>query len=109
MPLFLKILKAGKGRRFIREKVFPALVTKRVNTIYMTTTFHISTEELNDEFLQRLKNTFGKKQLLITVEEDDSDTFYLLSTQQNRDKFKQSLQELKNGEVVSVSLEDLRK
>ncbi|MEJ7683089.1 MAG: hypothetical protein WKG06_35585 [Segetibacter sp.] len=75
----------------------------------MITTFHISTEELNDEFLQRLKNVFGEKQLLITIEEDEDDTFYLLSTKENRNKFKQSLKELNNGEVVSVSLEDLRK
>ncbi len=75
----------------------------------MTTTYHVSGEELNDEFLQKLKNTFGKKQLLITVEEDEDDTFYLLSTKENRDKFKQSLKELNNGELVSVPLEDLRK
>lgn len=75
----------------------------------MTTTYHISTDELNEEFLQRLKNTFGKKQLLITIEEDEDDTFYLLSTKENRDKFKQSLKELSSGDVVAVSLEDLRK
>ena len=75
----------------------------------MTTTFHISPDELNDEFLQKLKSTFGKKHLLITVEEDEDDTFYLLSTKENRDKFKQSLKELNDGEVVVVSLEDLRK
>ncbi len=75
----------------------------------MTTTYHISTEELNDEFLQKLKNTFGKKQLLITIEENDDDTFYLLSSKQNRDKFKQSIKELENGNIVGVSLEDLRK
>ncbi len=75
----------------------------------MTTTYHISTEELNDEFLQKLKNTFGKKQLLITIEENDDDTFYLLSSKENRDKFKQSIKELENGNIVAVSLEDLRK
>lgn len=75
----------------------------------MTTTFHISADELNDEFLQRLKKTFEKKQLLITVEEDEDDTFYLLSTQENKHKFKQSLKELKSGNVVTMSLEDLRK
>lgn len=75
----------------------------------MTATYHISTDELNDEFLQKLKKTFGKKQLLITVEEDEDDTFYLLSTKENRDKFKQSIKELNNGEMVTVSLEDLRK
>lgn len=75
----------------------------------MTATFHMSAEELNDEFLQKLKIAFGKKQLLITIEEDEADTFYLLSTEENRDKFKQSLKELKEGEVVTMSLEDLRK
>lgn len=75
----------------------------------MTATYHISTDELNDEFLQRLKNTFGKKQLLITIEEDEDDTFYLLSTKENRDKFKRSMKELESGNVVEVSLNDLRK
>lgn len=75
----------------------------------MVTTYHISAEELNDEFVQRLKNTFGKKQLLITVEEDEDDTFYLLSTRENKDKFKQSIKELESGNIVEVSLEDLRK
>lgn len=75
----------------------------------MATAYHISTDELNEEFLQRLKNTFGKKQLLITIEEDEDDTFYLLSAKENRDKFKQSLKELNSGEIVTVSLEELRK
>ena len=75
----------------------------------MTTTYHISTDELNEEFLQNLKQSFGKKQLLITVEEDTDDTFFLLSTDDNRNKFKRSLKELNAGEVVSVSFDDLRK
>ncbi len=75
----------------------------------MTTTFHISPDELNDEFLQMLKMSFGKKQLLIAVEEDIDDTFQLLSTKQNRSKLKQSLKELEAKDVVTVTLEDLRK
>jgi len=75
----------------------------------MTTTYHLSSEELNDDFLQKLKQTFGKKKLFITIEEDEDDTFFLLSTKENRDKFKQSLKELNKGEVVEVSMEDLRK
>lgn len=75
----------------------------------MTTTYHISADELNEGFLQKLKSTFGKKQLLITIEEDEDDTFFLLSTKENREKFKQSLKELANGDVIAVSLEDLRK
>ena len=75
----------------------------------MTTTYHISSDELNEDFLQKLKQTFGKKQLLITVEEEDDDTFFLLSTKANRKKFKKSLKELDEGALVNVSLEDLRK
>ncbi|GEO10164.1 hypothetical protein SAE01_26600 [Segetibacter aerophilus] len=75
----------------------------------MTTTYHISTDELNEDFLQKLKHAFGKKQLLITVEEDDDDTFFLLSTKDNRDKFKQSLSELKGGDLVSITPDELRK
>jgi len=63
----------------------------------MITTFHLSSEELNDEFLQKIRQSFGKKQLLITVEEDTDDTFFLLSSKKNRDKFKQSLKELENN------------
>lgn len=63
----------------------------------MIATFHISADELNDDFLEKLKKTFGKKQLLITIEEDEEDTFYLLSSRANREKFKQSLKELENG------------
>ena len=61
------------------------------------------------EFLQNLKNTFRKKQFLITIEEDEDDTFYLLSTKRNRSKLRQSINELNNGGVVMVSLEGLRK
>ena len=75
----------------------------------MTATYHISTDELNVEFLQNLKNTFGKKQLLITIEEDEDATFQLLSTSENREKFKQSIKELQNGDLIKVPLEDLRK
>jgi len=75
----------------------------------MITTFHISAEELNDEFLQKIKQSFGEKQLLITIEEDTDDTFFLLSTKENRNKLQQSLKELKDGEIVSVDPKDLRK
>jgi len=75
----------------------------------MTTTFHIAADELNEEFLDKVRLAFGKKQLLITVEEDDDETFYLLSTKSNRMKFKQSLNELERGDFVAVSNDELRK
>lgn len=67
----------------------------------MTTTYHISSEELNNDFLQKLKSTFHEKQLLITIEEDEDETFFLLSTHSNREKFKKSLMELKDGKLIN--------
>ncbi len=75
----------------------------------MITTFHLSSEELNDKFLQKIRQSFGKKQLLITVEEDTDDTFFLLSSKENRHKLNQSITELERGDVVSVTAEDLPK
>jgi hypothetical protein len=75
----------------------------------MTTTFHIAADELNEDFIEKVKLAFGKKQLLITIEEDDDETFYLLSTRSNREKFKKSLNELERGDVVRVSTDELRK
>lgn len=75
----------------------------------MTTTFHIESAELNEDFLQKIKSLFGGKKLLISVEEDDDETAYLLSTISNRRKFAKSLSELENGELVPQTLEQLRK
>lgn len=75
----------------------------------MTTTFHIEPAELNEDFLQKIKSLFGGKKLLISVEEDEDETAYLLSTISNRLKFAKSLIELENGELVPQTLEQLRK
>jgi hypothetical protein len=75
----------------------------------MTTTFHIEPAELNEDFLQKIKSLFGEKKLLISVEEDEDETAYLLSTISNRRKFAKSLSELEKGELVTQTLEQLRK
>jgi hypothetical protein len=75
----------------------------------MTTTFHLEPSELDNDFLTKIKSVFGEKKLIITVEEDDDATAALLSTETNRTKFKQSIHELNTGNLIAVSLDDLRK
>ncbi len=75
----------------------------------MTTTFHLEPSELDNDFLTKIKSVFGEKKLIITVEEDDDATAALLSTEANRNNFKQSIHELNTGNLIAVSLDDLRK
>ena len=76
----------------------------------MLTSFHINTSELSDDFIQKLKNIFGdKKNLLVTVEEDEDATWALLSSKSNREKLNESITQLKEGNVISVNIDDLRK
>ncbi|MEO7313134.1 MAG: hypothetical protein ABIX01_22305 [Chitinophagaceae bacterium] len=75
----------------------------------MTTTFHVDSSELDSAFLDKIKLVFGKKKLLITVEEDNDATEALLSSDSNKLKFRQSIDELNTGNLVAVSLDELRK
>ena len=76
----------------------------------MVTSFHLNTAELNNDFIEKLKKLFGdKKNIMITVEEDEDATWSLLSSISNREKFKESISQLKEGNLIPVSLEDLKK
>jgi hypothetical protein len=76
----------------------------------MVTSFHINTSELSGDFIEKLKNMFGeKKNILITIEEDDDATWSLLSSKSNREKFKESISQLKEGNLISVNTDDLKK
>lgn len=57
----------------------------------MYTSFHLSTNELNEEFLKKLKTMFKSKRISITVEEEMDETEYLLSTPANRKHLQESL------------------
>jgi hypothetical protein len=50
----------------------------------MYTIFHLKADELDEKFLKKLKNVFGKKNIAITVEEDIDETEYLLASPANR-------------------------
>ena len=75
----------------------------------MTTTFHVEASELDSNFLKKIQSLFEDKKLIITVEEDMDTTDYLLSSEANRERLKQSIQEAKDGKLISVSVEDLKR
>ena len=86
----------------------------------MYTTFHIKAVELDENFLKTLKKMFGNKKISITVEEEQDETEYLLSSPANRqmleesnnseygyefttEEFKKLSKELKNGKRTDFS------
>ncbi|MBD0279988.1 MAG: hypothetical protein ICV81_18775 [Flavisolibacter sp.] len=76
----------------------------------MLTSFRVNTADLKEDFIEKIKKLFGeKKNIVITVEEDDDTTWLLLSSVANRNKFEESISQLKAGNLISVTLEDLRR
>lgn len=75
----------------------------------MTTTFHVEASELDSSFLKKIQSLFEDKKLIITVEEEMDTTEYLLSSETNGERLKQSIQEAKDGKLISVSIEDLKR
>lgn len=76
----------------------------------MLTSFHVNTSELTNDFIEKLKTIFGeKKDIVITVDEDDDATWSLLSSASNRKKFEESISQLREGNLITVTMEELRK
>jgi hypothetical protein len=76
----------------------------------MTTTFHIKESEIDSKFLKALKSMFKNRTLTMVIEANEIDeTDYLLSTEANRNALLESIGQAKNNELISVSLDDLKK
>ena len=74
----------------------------------MSTTYHLSSaQDISPDILEAIKIAFKSKPITITVEEEMDTTAYLMSNPANKAMIEKSLQQLKNGEVVEVKLEDL--
>jgi hypothetical protein len=74
----------------------------------MYTTFHIKAIELNENFLKKLKRMFGNKTISITVEEEQDETEYQLSSPANRKMLEKSLKEAKAGKLTEVNIDNLK-
>ena len=74
----------------------------------MTTTYHLNVNELSVELLNSIKAAFKDKTIDITVSESIDETAFLLSSEANKKMLEESMQQLKNGEGVTFSIEELQ-
>jgi len=71
----------------------------------MTTTYRLTTRELNIKFLTVLKNLYKGKTISITVEEELDETEYLLQSDTNRKMLEESLQNVNDGKLIEVDID----
>lgn len=67
----------------------------------MNVVYHLDAEELDETFLQGLKQTFHKRRLEIIVREEDA-TDYLLSSPANRKELLGAFEDVQAGRNVIV-------
>lgn len=70
----------------------------------MTTTYHLSANDLSEDFLNSLKSLYKGKTISITVEPEMDETEYLLSSEANRKILLESIKQAENGELVKVDI-----
>jgi len=74
----------------------------------MIANFKLSLDELNAEFIEKLKTMFNDKKIVeIHISEEIDETEYLLSTSANRESLFRSLQQLDNNEVVIKQISEI--
>lgn len=69
----------------------------------MYTTYHLKEEELDEEFLESVKKLFKNKRLTISVSEEIDETAYLLNSSANLKRLKESVGQIKSGQVEEFS------
>jgi len=74
----------------------------------METTFHLNADELDSKFVKAVKALFTGQNLVISVATEMDTTDYLLSDPERKERLLQSMQQVKDGNLVNVSLDDYR-
>jgi PHD/YefM family antitoxin component YafN of YafNO toxin-antitoxin module len=70
----------------------------------MTTTYHLSANELSEDILNSIKSLYKGKTISITVEPEMDETEYLLSSEANRKMLIESIKQVENGDLVKVDI-----
>ncbi len=74
----------------------------------MIASFKLSMNELNVDFIEKLRSMFNDKKIIeIHISEEIDETGYLLSTSTNRESLFRSLQQLNNNEVVIKQMSEI--
>ncbi len=70
--------------------------------------FKLRMEDLDNELIDKLKDVLKKKNVIeINVSDEITETDFLLSTPANRESLYRSLKQLKEGDIVSISIKDI--
>ena len=73
----------------------------------MFTEYHISSNELDNRFIESVKSLYPGKKLSIIVEEEKDETAYLLESEANKSMLLAGLEDVKKGNLIKVKLVDL--
>ena len=74
----------------------------------MIASFKLTMNELNNDFIQKLKELFNDRKIIeIHISEETDETEYLLSTSANRESLFRSLQQLNNNEVIVKQMSEI--
>ena len=74
----------------------------------MTTTIDIEANELNYRPFKSLKAMFKDQKIRLTVDAASDETDYLNKSEANRLMLEKSIAQLRQGNVVNVSIKDLK-
>ncbi len=70
--------------------------------------FKLRMEDLDNELIDKLKDVFDKKNVIeINISDEIKETDFLLSTSENRESLYRSLKQLKEGDIVSRSINEI--
>ncbi len=71
----------------------------------MTATYILSKSELNDNFLEIIKNTFKTERISIQIDEEMDETELILNNPERRKRLDKSIEQLRNGELILFDLQ----
>lgn len=74
----------------------------------MSTVYRLKASELDRDFLEEIKATFGDKEIEIIVSQFD-ETEYLIKSEVNKNRILRAIENVKKGQnLVEVNLQDLQ-
>lgn len=75
----------------------------------MTTTIELNEAELDYQLFRSLKAMYKNRRIRLTIDNAMDETEYLLSSEANKEVLDESIAQLKRGEKIIVTLDELRK
>jgi hypothetical protein len=75
----------------------------------MTATFQMHTDDLTTAWQESVIKLFYGKYITVTISETMDETDYLFATEANRKHLMESLEQVKNGQTVTFTLEEFNR